>query len=109
MKLLVVMLTLSVLLTGFRGIMPPTHSAETTTGSVLKYEYCQYYRSYFQDEELDVFGMQGWELVAFNTIGEVPVNANFVGAKEYVATFKRVQGSGMKNCAATRSDALKKK
>ncbi len=109
MKLSFVVLTLFVLLTGFRGMTTSTHSPETAPSSTLKYEYCQYYRSYFQVGELDVFGMQGWELVAFNTVGEVRVNADFVGAKEYVATFKRVQESGMKNCAATQSDAVKKK
>jgi hypothetical protein len=59
-----------------------------------------------QDEEFDRFGRQGWELVSFNTIGEKQVNPLFVGAKEYILTFKRQVGSGLKSCEESRKDAL---
>jgi Domain of unknown function (DUF4177) len=88
---------------GARQTAKPDNTTATPI-TVPRYEYCQYYAAYFEDDLMDNFGRQGWELVSFNTIGERQINANFVGAKEYVATFKRQVGSGLKNCAETRKN-----
>lgn len=79
-----------------------TTAAEGTSASATRYEYCQYYKQYLADDDLDRFGSQGWDLVSFNTIGEQQVNSQFVGAKEYVLTFKRPLGSGLKTCEESR-------
>jgi hypothetical protein len=79
-----------------------TKAEQATTPAVPRFEYCQYYTTYPKDKDFDKMGSQGWELVAFNTIGERPVNTDFVGAKEYVMTFKRQVGSGLKNCVDSR-------
>jgi hypothetical protein len=76
--------------------------AAPTSTNVPRYEYCQYFATYFAEDLLDKFGSQGWDLVSFNTIGERPVNSDFVGAKEYAVTFKRQVGSGLKSCAQSR-------
>jgi hypothetical protein len=79
-----------------------TTTAQGTSASATRYEYCQYYKQYVSEDDLDRFGSQGWDLVAFTTIGEKQVNPNFVGAKEYVLTFKRPMGSTFKNCDESR-------
>jgi hypothetical protein len=89
-------LSVTLILLGWSGRV---RALQVTPASVTRYEYCQSYRQYFQDSDLDRFGSQGWELVSLNTIGEKPVNADFVGAKEYVLTFKRPVGSKLKTCA----------
>jgi hypothetical protein len=93
-----VVLTLAVTSAVVLGMSRPTTAREVAPAGVTRYEYCQYYKQYLEGSDLDRFGSQGWELVSFNTIGEKPVNTNFVGAKEYVLTFKRPTGSGLKNC-----------
>jgi Domain of unknown function (DUF4177) len=99
MKERTVILVLAGLSLVFLAWSRKTIASEGTAASVTRYEYCQSYRQYFEDTALNRFGSQGWELVSFNTIGEKPVNSDFVGAKEYVLTFKRPVGSGLKTCA----------
>lgn len=94
---IVVMFLLLILLIMSR----PTTAAQRTLGTGTRYEYCQYSKKYVSVEDFDRFGAQGWDLVSFNTIGEQAVNADFVGAKEYMLTFKRPTGLGFKSCADT--------
>ncbi|HME33979.1 MAG TPA: DUF4177 domain-containing protein [Candidatus Sulfotelmatobacter sp.] len=85
-----------------RALQIAKPAAAAGAAAVPRFEYCQYFNTYLEDELLNKFGNQGWELVSFNTIGEQQVNANFVGAKEYALTFKRQLGSGLKNCQDSR-------
>jgi hypothetical protein len=104
MKYTIVVFTLAIMLAAsVRALQKarPENAAIAAT-TVPRYEYCQYFGTYFEDGLMDKFGRQGWDLVSFGMIGERQVNQNFVGAKEYVLTFKRQIGSGLKSCDDSR-------